>query len=160
MVGDEWAELLRGVIHIEGVKESIYREMGEGAKDGDLKQLLESLAESKRRHADVFSSLLDEESVEGASVAEKATSIDPLAKKASWLITNLERKKEIAPTIESKMLAIEFLQRTEEECLGFHNSLKDAISGPVGKEFEKVIVEEKKEVENLRQLVLRTLSSL
>ena len=154
---EAWLDLFGNMILIEEIKQGMYRDMAARTSNRELKKLLESLYESKRRYSNQISHIRDELPEEDF-IEMRTASIDSLSKKASWLLTNLERKKEIAPTIESKMLVIEFLQRTEEECFEFHKSLRDMLIGIIGKDFEKVIIEEKKEVENLRQLAVRILT--
>jgi len=143
------------VIRIEQIKESIYRDMANKTSDTALKGLLESLCESKRKYGNQISQIRDS-LTERDSIASE--SFDSLSNKAAWLITNLERKSEIVPTITSKMLFYEFLQRNEEECFEFHKSLGDALTGPAGRDLERMLMEEKKEVEHLRQLAVRTLT--
>jgi hypothetical protein len=157
LVNEELLDLFDKVIRIEEIKQSIYRDMATGTSDAALKGLLESLYESRKKYSNHISRIRD-------TIAERdfiaVESVDSLSKKASWLGMNLERKREIVPTITSKMLVFEFLQRNEEECFEFHKLLRDALVGGARKDIERVVMEEKKEVEHLRQLAVRTLTGI
>ncbi len=143
---------------IEEIKYSIYRGLADAAQDGGLKSLLESLAESKGRHRDMITALAERVGRDEGPILKASPDCEALAKRASWILRNLERKKEIAPTIRSKMLMIEFLQRTEEESFDFHRSMKGCAREDSTGEMVALTLEEEKEVENLRELAVRMLS--
>ncbi len=149
--------VLRIMVQIEEIKEGTYREVATGAKDTRLVQLLEALAEAKRRHLEIFSALLDQV-VEGETTLAESPGLDAVTKRGSWLLRNLEKKRETAPTIRSRMLVIEFLQRTEEESLDLHKSLREHITGNARQDLDSILVGEKKDVEKLRQLAVKTLT--
>lgn len=141
-----WEALLGLAVRVESTSGDLYHRAAGEFGNVKLKDLFESLADAKSRHADIL-----KKRIKGQS-----GSVD--ARYNGGLPGYIKRGEELSTRPGSSLVVVEFAINFEEEAIRFYEALKDKAGPDLKPVIQRVIAENLGFVESIRTLAYETLT--